>query len=268
MPKKFIPFIGLVVVLLVLGGVALAYTRFNKKPADQAQTETKKKKVSAPVNTIDVAQRPYVQIKPQPNGKSILLSVVVLNKPADGVDYELEYQTESILQGAFGSLDIKNLPAEKDILLGSCSAGGACTYHKDVQGGPLTLRFQGSEAYAVKSDWKYLENKKKDKTFTSKDAKFALESPELAKVPVAIIYNTPGVPNSLTGSMISNAYTFATASTLTGKANLTLRLNEDAPNAIIMGYDGQNWKEFKTAVTGKEAKAEVEMMELYVAIKK
>lgn len=268
MPKKYMPFIGLVVVLFLLGGVALAYTQLNKKPADQAQTETKKKKVSAPVNAIEVSQRPYVQVIPQASGRSILLKVTTLNKPADSVDYELEYQTESILQGAFGALDLKTVPVEKDILLGSCSAGGACTYHKDVQGGPLTLRFQGSEAYAVKSDWKYIENKKKDKQFSSRDAKFQVESADLAKVPVLIIYNTPGIPAGLSGTMVSNAYTLAAASSVTGKASVTLRLNEDTADAVIMGYDGQAWKEFKTTVNAKEAKAEVELMDLYVAVKK
>ena len=259
------PLIGLVVVLLVLAGGALVYTQFNKKPT---QTTATKKKVSAPVNTIEINQRPYVQISPQASGRSVLLKIVALNKPATSVDYELEYQTESILQGAFGSLELGALPVSKDILLGSCSAGGACTYHKDVQGGPLTLRFQGSEPYAVKSDWKYLENKTKTTQFSSRDAKFQAESADLAKVPVLIIYNSPGVPAGLKGTMVSNAYTVAAASPLTGKATLTIRLNEDAANAVVMGYDGQTWKEFKTALNGKEAKAEVDLMELYVTVKK
>jgi len=172
---------GLVVLgLTILSGGGWWLTH---RPQTSTQTPTteKKKKVSVPVNVIDQALRPFVSVLPTADGKNILISVQSLKKTATEAEYELEYQAGSLLQGAFGTIKLANLPSETKVLLGSCSAGGACTYHTEVQGGTLLMRFAGPEDYALKTDWKYIENKTQETAFSSKDGKFQVSGTQLAK---------------------------------------------------------------------------------------
>lgn len=258
---------GVVVAVLVLGGGLVAWKMWGKKPAENAPTEQKKRKVSEPVNVIPVAERPYVQIAPLADGRNLVLVIKNLNKPATEVEYELEYQAGSLLQGAFDSIKLDTVPAQKQVLLGSCSAGGACSYHTDVKGGSLLLKFAGQENYAVKSDWRYIDNKAKETAIGSKDAKFQLEADSLGTQRYVVVYNTPGYPAGLKGTPVSDPYSLAASSTLSGKGSLTMRANEEGSLAI-MGWDGSAWQEFTGTVDGKSITAEVPLLELYVVVKK
>ncbi len=259
--------IGIAVAVLVLGGGALAFKQFAGKGSPTPSPESKKRRVSEPVNVIPVTERPYVQIVPQADGHNVIVRVAKLNKPATGVEYELEYQAGSILQGAFGQIALSSVPSESKVLLGSCSAGGACTFHEDVKGGTLLLRFEGETNYAVKSDWRYHENKAKESTIASKDAKFQLDAPELKKVPYAVVYNSPGYPGTVSGTPVSDLYSLAMVGTATGKGTLVMRASEEG-TLQIMGWDGKKWQSFDTKVDGKQATAEVTLMDAYIVVKK
>jgi len=264
MNKKVIIIIALI---LVAGISALAVNKlfFSKNQVSQ-ETTTKKKKIAPPVNIINVEDRAYVKISPNSNGHNLTLEVVDVKKKAMTVDYELEYQAGSLLQGAFGQIELSAIPARKDVLLGSCSAGGACTYHEDVQGGSLLLNFDGDEDYGLKSDWKYIDNKAKEMAFSSRDAKFQIESKDLKTVRYLVIYNSPGFAKGLTGLPVSDIYNLTGSADLAGEANLTIRMTEETQGKI-MGYDGSKWQEFKTTMEGKEATATVKLMESYVVVK-
>jgi hypothetical protein len=258
---------AMLLVLVLVGGGVFALTRQNKPAEEQTQQTTQKKKVSEPVNQIAVAERPYVQILPQADGRNLELQVNTTPKPAESAEYELEYQAGTLLQGAFGLVELESLPSKVKILLGSCSAGGACTYHTDVKGGSLVLKFSGPENYALKQDWRYFDNwGNKETQFASKDAKFQLDSKELAKQRFIVVYNSPGYPEGVTGTVVSEPYSLTGSSAMTGKAEVTMRANEEG-NLTIMGYDGSAWNSFETTVDGKTATATVDLMELYVVVK-
>lgn len=264
MPKKLIPLIGVILVLLVAGGV-FAFTQLRGDDGENQPQQTQKKRVAEPTNVIPVDQRPYLSISPV-DARNLSLAVISIKKPAEAVEYELEYQAGTLLQGAFGELELGTLPASKSILLGSCSAGGACTYHEDVQGGSLLTRFSGPENYALKSDWRYFDNQAKDTAIGSKDAKFQLESTSLATHRYLIVFNNAGYPEGLEGAPISDPYSLSSSANLTGTGTLTIRANEEG-GTKIMGWDGEEWQEFETTVDGKELTAEVDLMELYIAVK-
>lgn len=264
--QKVIAAVMLVVLILVGGGV-FAFTRQSKPTGEQTQQTTQKKKVSEPVNQIAVSERPYVQIIPQADGRNLELQVNTTPKPAESAEYELEYQAGTLLQGAFGLIELESLPGSAKILLGSCSAGGACTYHTDVKGGTLVLKFSGPENYALKQDWRYFDNwGNKETQFASKDAKFQLDSKDLAKQRFIVVYNSPGYPEGVTGTVVSEPYSLTGSTALTGKAELTMRANEEGA-LKIMGYNGSTWKAFETTVDGKTATATVDLMELYLVVK-
>jgi hypothetical protein len=255
---------GLVAVLIAGGVIAkVALTGKDQAPADSGQ---QKKRIAEPVNVLPVTDRPVVTLSPAADGHNVSITVSELKKPATEVEYELEYQAGSLLQGAFGNLELGALPASKQLLLGSCSAGGACTFHEDVQGGTLLMRFSGPENYALKSEWRYFDNKTKETALSSKDAKFQISSPALAAARYVIIYNSPGFPAGLKGTPVSDPYSLVASSTLTGDAELTMRATEEGA-LKLMGWDGKAWQEFTGTVDGKSVTAKVKLLPLYILVK-
>lgn len=264
--KKPLIIVAIVIgLIIVVGGGIWAGMKFIQD-STKAPVEEQKKRRAEPVNVISVIDRPYLQIVPMADGRNLELVVVSLNKPATEVEYELEYQSGSQLQGAFGLLDLAQLPSSFTILLGSCSAGGACTFHEDVQGGSLVTRFTGPENFALKSDWRYIDNSSRETAISSKDAKFQLESPGLANVRYFVVFNTAGYPDGLPGTPVSDPYSLTASSALSGAGKLAIRANEDGPFTVY-GWDGEEWHAFPTEADGKMAMADVDLMELYIVVK-
>ena len=263
--KKIAPIIAIVMVILIGSGLLLLRSSSMRPTPD---TETKKKKtVLEPKNIIDIAMRPYVILSPVSGGNHLNLEVVEVPKQASEVEYELEYQSGTLLQGFQEVLQLDTLPASTQKLLGSQSAGGAITYHEDIKGGSLQLRFIGPENYVLKQDWRYFENTGKETEFSSKDAKFQIESKDLATNKLILIYNTPGVPEGLDREIASDAYSLTSATDLSGEATVSIRANEEG-DLTLMGYDGTKWVELESTVEGKVVTAkDSSLMSLYVVVK-
>ena len=268
MTQKQLVIVGSVVAAVVLvGGGAFAVSKMRGQ-AQPTETAAPKKRVALPVNVISVEKRPDMRITPTADGRSVEFTVEALNMPAKETEIELEYQSGSLLQGYTGLLALSKLPATQKVLLGSCSAGGACTYHTDVTGGTLLATFQGGgEDYAVKSDWRYIENKAKETTFTSKDGKFTMSAPELAKVAIAVIYNSPGYPEGAPGTVVSEHYAVGMTGTAPKELELSIRAAEEGELSIV-GWDGRTWKSFETKTDGKVVTATAPVMELFLVVKK
>ncbi len=220
-----------------------------------------------PVNVIPVSERPYVSLSPNSSGRQLTLTLHNLPKSASELEYELEYQAGTLLQGAFGSLTLDNLPATSDVLLGSCSAGGACSYHEDVQGGSLTLKFKGSDPYALKNEWRFQPASLAGGEFASRDSKFQLDAGRILNSSgFVIVMQTSGLPQEFNSQVLAGPYGIFTPSTLpTGEVDITMRLNEAIPEAKIYGYDGQTWQSFPTTVDDKTATATVELLPVFIA---
>ncbi|GIK83819.1 MAG: hypothetical protein BroJett025_04410 [Patescibacteria group bacterium] len=264
MNKKLLPIIG-VVLLVIVGGIFL-FTKGNKTEAPQEEKTLKKRKISEPVNVIDISERPYILVKPNSDGRNLTIEVDSLKKDATEAEYELEYKSGSLQQGVFGSLSLASLPASTKQLMGSCSAGGKCSYHEDVTGGSLTTRFIGKENYALKAEWRYIENKEKATQLGSTDAKFQMSGSDLSKISIAIIGDASGLPDDVKGTVVSAPYFLSTIPAVTGTAELTMRANEEG-DLKIMGWDGKAWKEFKGTVDGKSITAKVDLLQAYVVVK-
>ncbi len=265
MQNKKIALIVAAVLVVVIGGGVLAFTKMRGQPAETSEQQQQKKKVAEPVNVLPLAERPYLQILPK-DVHNLTLRVVALKKAASNVEYELEYQAGTLLQGAFGAIETTTLPAEKTVLLGSCSAGGACTYHEDVKGGTLLTRYSGENSYALKSDWRYFDNQAKESIVASRDAKFQLESAALKNNRFLIVFNNSGFPEGLVGTPVSEPYSLTSASPLKGSGELTIRATEEGATAV-MGWTGSAWKEFAAQTDGKTVTATVELLDLYIAVK-
>ncbi len=269
MPKKPVLFaiIGVIVLALIGGGVWIWKAK-NQKPATTEEQKSTKKRIVEPVNVIPVAERPVMYVSPQADGHNIDMVVAALNKEAKKAEFELEYTTDNLVQGGQGDFELGSLPVKEKWFMGSCSAGGACSYHTNVTGGSLKTRFIGAENYAIKNDWRYFDNvKTKADTFSSKDAKFTAKSPAFAKVTYAVVTNSPGYPKDLKGTPVSEAYALAASAALAGDVEVSIRSSEEG-DATIMAWDGKNWTDLKGTAKDKVVSAKGPASMLYIAVKK
>lgn len=262
--KKALIGIG-VIILLLIGGVLWMRSR---GASSETPEQTQKRRLSLPENIIPVAESPYISLSPTSDGRSITVTIHDLKKDAQELEYEIEYQTGgSSLQGFEDLLDLSQLPASATKLLGSCSAGGACTYHEDVAGGFFLGRFLGgSEDYALKTNWKYIDNRARESAHSSRDAKFQIDGRTLAQHRYLIIFNSPGYPEGIPGEVVSEIYTLNSSSALSGQANLTLRANEEG-DLKIAAWNGTSWKTYEGTVDGKMITATVDLAQLYLVIR-
>lgn len=246
--------IGAIAALVLLGGGFLAW-RMSAGSGQSAVATPVPTLPPEPVNIIPVEQRPYARMLPSGDGRTVTLSVEKLNLEANEGEYEIEYQTGTVLQGAGGRLEVDNLPHTEDILLGSCSAGGKCSYHENVTGGQITLRLDDPNRYAVKSDWRFWENKERENTVSSSDGKLVLTGAGLARVRYGILFHSPGYPDVPPTKALSHTYTMAFAPSVTGTLTASVRLNEDVAEASLAVWDGTAWKVIEGTVADKTVTA-------------
>lgn len=260
-------FIIIPVALLLIGGIVFAFNKNNKETTPNP-TPTTKKKVQSPVNVVPVADRPYLRLEPSGDGRYITISVEEVKKSATQLDYEMEYQTGSMLQGFGGLISLDKLPVSDKKLFGSQSAGGAITYHEDIKGGNLLAQFTGAEAYAVKSAWRYFTNSLKATEFSSQDTKFNIKNADLGKYSYLVIYNSPGYPDELKQELLSDPYVISAEKplkTISSNFEVSIRNSEEGQ---IMGYDGAKWQEMDTTYADGLAKASGPAMDVYLLVKK
>lgn len=266
MNKKMMIIIAAVVLVLGALGGGLYYV-FAAKPATQEDAGKTKKRVSEPENILPVADRPVIYLVPEADGHNIDIIVNLVKKAASDMEYTMEYQTGTLVQAQENTISLSTVPITEKVFLGTCSAGGKCTYHENVAGGSLRTRFAGDQSYVLKSDWKYVDNNAKETAFSSKDAFFQIASKDLANERYLIIFNNPGYPEGLTGTPASDPYVIQGSSAISGKAKLTLRATTEG-TLSIMGWDGKAWHEFTGQVDGKSVTADVDLMPLYIAVTK
>lgn len=261
----------LVVVALLIGGFVLWARPRSSTPSSKGSSFTE------PVNQIDLKDRPYVSLAPtlgsrHPQGKEVTLTISRTALDSTAVEYELEYQAGSLIQGVFGRIDFTKdkPPVSKNLLLGSCSAGGKCSYHENVTGGSLTLRWRGGkENFALKGEWNLEQMGERRGKFSSRDAKFQLEVPSagLPGSALLIIIQTMGLPGEVAGQVVAGPYAvFTLGSKLAGSAQLSLRLNQEASSVQLLGWNGTAWHEYKAQVSGKTLTAAVDRLTTFVAV--
>jgi hypothetical protein len=230
----------------------------NKQPVSPVK---ERPKIQETVNTVPVEQRPYSVLSFSdsgrfPVGRELKLEIAD-GKNATSIEYELEYQAGTLVQAGVGSINPKGekLPLSRDILLGSCSAGGACSYSEDVKGGTIVLRFKGSDIGSLKGEWNFYLPKN-DGKLASRDAKFQLDAPKL-KNSYVLIAQTLGLPAKVNGEVIAGPYHLETTADKTGDMQLTMRLNEESATAVLWMWDGKELKKIPAEVSGKTLTAKI-----------
>jgi len=228
-------------------------------------------KIQETVNTVPVDKRPYSVLSFSdsgrfPVGRELKLEISD-SKNATSIEYELEYQAGTLVQAGIGSINPKGekLPLTRNILLGSCSAGGACSYNEDVKGGTLVLRFKGSDIGSLKGEWNFYEPKN-DGKLASRDAKFQIEAPKL-KNSYVLISQTFGLPKQVGGEVISGPYHLETTADKTGDMQLMMRLNEESASAVLWMWDGKELQKIPVEISGRNLTATISASGTYLVTK-
>ncbi|HOC07496.1 MAG TPA: hypothetical protein PLX28_00100 [Candidatus Woesebacteria bacterium] len=263
---KIIIAVSVLVALLIAGGIWFS-SRGNRDQDNNEQPVTKQK-ITPKTNLIPVSERPFMQLEPTADGHYVVINVIEVKKPADSLNYEMEYQTGSMLQGFQGFLKLDQLPASDKKLFGSQSAGGAITYHEDIKGGSLLAEFIGPEAYAVKSSWRYFTNSDRQSAFSSQDTKFTIANDSLARYSYLIIYNSPGYPAEVEGEVVSDIYTVSAETSLkTISSPFTVTFTTKEEQAQIMGYDGEAWQSLESQYENGALTGSAPFMDAYLLVK-
>ncbi len=140
MKNKTALIISLVVlVLVIVGGYLLVKSMF--KPAEQTQTQEE-----PTVNLPPVDESVKVDLKRAGDGKSVNLTVSNIPDNTESIEYEMNYITSAGLpKGAIGKIKSSDMQGKtevtKNVLLGTCSTGGKCTYDTGVTKVNLVLKF-------------------------------------------------------------------------------------------------------------------------------
>ena len=260
--KTLVP---LTIFALVLSGCTL----FGKGKPESSQG---KGGAPEPVNEIPVKERPYATVIPRADGREVSISVTTL-QGASQVEYELEYQAGTLLQGAFGKIDFskEQAPVVRQILLGSCSAGGKCSYHENVNGGTLLLRYKNGKTTALKGEWNFQIAGKQKGHFNSRDAKFNFDTgdKDLSAQTFVIVAQTMGLPGPIDGEVVGGPYAVFLPSGVSlskGKQyTMSLRISGDQKATLFAWTEGR-WAPLKTGQEGKTLTAQVNTASTVVAI--
>ncbi len=155
--KKFTPIlIALPILLLVILGFI-----FLKKPNKPVSVEDQESAgARLVINQLDQDKRPFTILSQHSTGK--LLSLYLENTSyIEGATVDLEYLSGDLLKGAKSTLESPIAdPFAKAFLLGSCSAGGKCSFDKDLISGSLKLKLKirdESDIHVLKSDYFFVD---------------------------------------------------------------------------------------------------------------
>jgi|APSaa5957512622_1039677.scaffolds.fasta_scaffold10949_1 hypothetical protein len=264
--KKYLKIAIPVSIVLVVSGIFFL-KKSAKKDETPKQIETRK---IEQINKLAIKERPFVTLSPRTDGREVTLSVDrVFN--AIGAEYELEYQTDTLIQGVFGTLEFKgqDMPLKKDLLFGSCSKG-KCRYDEGVTGGSLTMRFEGGDQpYTLKSDFNLQNMADKEGVFTSKDLRATLDvGASLPSSSFVLVVNTMGLPDEVKETVITGPYAFLSSSDQAlKKATITFKSNQDLTGAKILFWDGDAFKELEGKLSEGQISAPATALGTFVLVK-
>jgi len=261
-------FIIILIVILAVAGY-FGYSKFFKK--EEAEEERKVITKQRPaVNIIDLEKRPYVTLTPRSDGHEVTLTVVDLKGKESKVEYELEYQAGSLLQGAGGRIDFSEeaVPVSKNLLFGSCSKG-KCKYDEDVSGGSLALYFENGEDYGVKGDFTIEQMSEAEGVFRSRDVKTELDVGEngLTDGVFVICVATMGLPSEVNGEVVEGPVGFfSSGNESIDEGELLFKTNEEIDSPLILGWNGDEWMEFDAEKVDSGYLTTVDMLGTFVLI--
>jgi len=227
--KKLIPLLILSSTLLLSG--------CQKKTDDSSSLETQEPTgARLVINQLNQDQRPFSILSQHSSGK--LLTFFLENTSSiKEATVDLEYLSGDLLKGARSTLEAPiSDPYAKAFLLGSCSAGGKCSFDRDLISGSLKLKLkiQGeSDIHVLKGDYFFV-----DGPVTTTDGRITY-TPS-GNPSGQMLLNTLGLPKKIEGSLLL----YPIAITSTGKQAIKgeLEIRKKSVGKVML-YDGSDYQE-------------------------
>jgi hypothetical protein len=265
--KKVIQHKKVIIIAAVLGIlVVVGLIYFSNRSSQPEEVAIKPTPKPEPVNIIPVSDRPYVTLEPLTARNQLEIVIHDLKVPAEKVEVALEYdRNQGVLDAVLKQFRLDNLPLVENLFMGSKSAGGHITYHDDVIGGDLNLKFSGDQRYSLQTPWRYDDTQKQYEEFSTSDGKFQIVFVEPFKTPKMLIMLSPGLPESVDGEILAGPYLFRGVGGLPdSQVELKVRLNETVETAQLLGWDGDAWLELDSEIIDKTLTATDESFEAYI----
>lgn len=142
--NKNIYIIGAVAAVIVIALAAFLMMRGGNKTQ---QDQTSRGPVTeAVIPTVDASVK--VEVKAETDPKKFDMSIKGIPDKTTSIEYEITYETQDDgIQGFNSPVDLKSGQTtyeKKGFLLGTCSTGGKCTYHKVTSPLKVNIKFVGS----------------------------------------------------------------------------------------------------------------------------
>jgi hypothetical protein len=238
--KKLAPFLILLVVILISG---FLFFKLKDKSSDSDSIEAQESAgARLVINQLDQGKRPFVVLSQHPSGK--LLAFYLQNTPnINGITVDLEYLSGDLLKGAKSTLKAPiEDPYAKAFLLGSCSAGGKCSFDKDLISGSLKLKLSvegESDIHVLKGDYSFVDNET-----TTTDGRVTY-TPS-GKTSNEILLNTLGLPEKIEGDIELYPIAITTTEKQNIKGELEIR-KKGISKAMI--FNGSTFEELKAKIS-------------------
>lgn len=246
MPKKALA--NRKIIFIVISVIVLALLAFflMKPQADNPDSQVKRKPtpIPEPVNVIPVQERPYVELQPATERNTVKLTIHELIKPADTVEVTLEYdRNQGVLDAVLKQFNLAKFPYTDLLFLGSKSAGGHVTYHDDVIGGALTLKFTGDNRYTLKVPWLYRDDGAPYSELSLADDSFSLSLDKPITDAKVILMQSPGAPQALDALVVAGPYVLRSVNPLPNtQATLVFKLESEVTQPSVWGWDGTTYQ--------------------------
>ena len=237
--KKLAPVIIFALVLLSIITVLVLKKKSNDPISIDEQEAAGARLV---INQLDQDKRPFNILSQHSTGK--LLAFYLENTSyINGATVDLEYLSGDLLKGARSTLEAPiSDPYTKAFLLGSCSAGGKCSFDKELISGSLKLKLKvqdESDIHVLKGDYSFVDGET-----TTTDGRVTYTP--TGKPSGEILLNTLGLPKKLESNMELYPIAITTTSSTTVKGKLEIR-KKGITKAMI--YSRQGYQELDAVIT-------------------
>ena len=214
-----------------------------------------KEPATVSVKEVPLEGRPYAILIPRSDGREVTLEVTGI-VGTDTLEYELVYLAgdldNQIQRGAGSTVDLEGVTDyEVDILFGSCSTGGACSYDKNITGGTLTLTLRDQEKLGQKYESTFHLQKGIDAKngLTMGDDNFKLVSSKLSSSGYYLTCSTIGLFQMPESKVIAGPYGVFTSSSSQASGEVTFKLPDSHQTGKIMVWSNKKWSELKSTVS-------------------
>lgn len=194
------------------------------------------------INQLDQDKKPFTLLAQHTSGKLLTFSLANTSS-INQATVDIEYLSGDLLKGARSTLESPvSDPFAKAFLLGSCSAGGKCSFDKDLISGSLKLKLKvegESDIHVLKGDYFFVDGKT-----TTTDGRVTYTPTNNSSG--EILLNTLGLPEKIEGNLELYPIAITTTNGQSVKGELEIKKKGISKTMI---YTSSGYQELSADIT-------------------